>query len=262
MIRRQSIKDTVGWLRQCTAEDIVYKVGEIYRQHYDERCVAVRWTFPLQVLQAVAACVGGRTLAAIGIVLCSNYHYYCSGMPDLLLIRARHRVSKKTLSLCQWIGESWQQISFGNGNGNADDGDAEDVLGTSRGHVSIDDDHDDDLAAAAAAADSDQAELSTSLLEETADDSDNVSSQFQDLLLPWQRNGKLAASDTENIGTAADWELSSILCEVKGPTDHLSDKQTLWLKHMTEAGANAFVCRVRENEKDHGGADAELDDAA
>jgi hypothetical protein len=45
---------------------------------------------------------------------------------------------------------------------------------------------------------------------------------------------------------ATDLSFESLLVEVKGPNDHLSEKQMVWLSVFRKHGVNALVCRVTE----------------
>ena len=46
--------------------------------------------------------------------------------------------------------------------------------------------------------------------------------------------------------TCLDISLEALLVEVKGPNDHLSEKQIVWLNIFKQYGVPAVVCKVRE----------------
>jgi hypothetical protein len=46
------------------------------------------------------------------------------------------------------------------------------------------------------------------------------------------------------------YEYEAMLIEVKGPTDHLSKKQIIWLKHLCMHNVKSSVALVREKKKE------------
>lgn len=65
-----------------------------------------------------------------------------------------------------------------------------------------------------------------------------------------------------------DWVFECIFVEVKGPTDHLADRQAVWLHTLCQSGnsggggAKALVCQIREgrNGQDTGHHESMVDD--
>ena len=47
-------------------------------------------------------------------------------------------------------------------------------------------------------------------------------------------------------GDLSDFSFEALLVEVKGPNDHLSEKQIVWLNIFKRHGVPAIVCKVKE----------------
>lgn len=86
--RRALLRRRLTWLARAPAATIIADLGETWRAHYGSACRGVRWeAYPLQLLQLVAAGLGGGALACLCDALAWNHKQLGGGMPDLLLWR-------------------------------------------------------------------------------------------------------------------------------------------------------------------------------
>jgi len=49
--REGLIEERLGAIRAMTPDDIISEIGNIYRHHYNTRCLGVQWCHPLKTLQ-------------------------------------------------------------------------------------------------------------------------------------------------------------------------------------------------------------------
>jgi hypothetical protein len=173
------------------------------------------WRIRLPVLQAIAVCVGGRTLAGIFRVLSLDFKHFSGGLPDLLMIRVR-KISNSSITHLDI--PIWTQ-SIGGGlyskNVASDAAFIEDVSFLSGGL--------------------EKGVSSDKIVGEDVPIDGKPPLVETDLVLPL------------NCDEVA-YVFESTFVEVKGPTDRLSFRQQVWLQALEECGAHAWVCQVSEKD--------------
>ena len=184
----------------------------------------------LHTLQLIAICLGGVRLSKLCSVFLSNYKYFQSGLPDLLLCRIRWRDSADAVeavatSSCTKVLDipNWLTSQAPVRNGPSTDSAA---AATDAPEVPTAEAHAD------AAANAEDAQLlDPELLEEPS----------------------LSEYPAEDIhlgvlgGEEADAVCECILLEVKSPLDVLSNKQLVWLELLNSINIPSYVCRVFES---------------
>ena len=110
--RKDSIFRRIEEIEKLTANEIFAEIENVYRANYKRTCRGLSWTFPLKLLQLVAACMGGSGLAAICKALAVSYRHFSAGAPDLLMIRVRKRGSPigEYAGLDTILGAGWDNL--------------------------------------------------------------------------------------------------------------------------------------------------------
>jgi hypothetical protein len=208
------------------------------------------WTFPLKLLQLVAACLGGSGVAAVCRALAVNFKHFSGGAPDLLLVRVTREThsllaekTKEFVGLDVLLGPDWASLgaagdrtSLGEGGAEWNNLSSSDASGTGkrprttskpRGRRPLADEEgrkDGSEGGDGAAGGVDAVK--------TRPDPFECREESLDLSL-LRRDG-------------AELRLEAFLVEVKGPSDHLAYRQRLWLEVLSQA-TKAAVCFVRES---------------
>jgi hypothetical protein len=194
------------------------------------------WSFPLKLLQLVAACMGGSGLAATCKALAVSYRHFSAGAPDLLLIRVRQRdlPAGEYTRLETLLGAGWEKM------GAVREEDLKDEEETDWNSLSI--------GAPKRTFSQYQNSNSTSVV----DDSEEMAP-----LLESAPNVKIdpflcmeeGFDSLQLLGAnLSEWIFETLFIEVKGPSDHLAYKQRLWLEILGKAthSLKAAVCFVKE----------------
>lgn len=85
--RRERIEATLTTIARMDDRALIAAVRKSYVANYGKSCRGVSWSSPLQLLQLIAVCASGATLAHIFDALCRNHKHFSGGLPDLLLWR-------------------------------------------------------------------------------------------------------------------------------------------------------------------------------
>lgn len=110
--RKDSIFRRIEEIEKFTTNEIFAEVENVYRANYKRTCRGLSWTFPLKLLQLVAACMGGSGLAIVCKALSVSYRHFSAGAPDLLMIRVRKRGSSPVeyVGLDTILGAGWDKL--------------------------------------------------------------------------------------------------------------------------------------------------------
>ncbi|CAN0370285.1 unnamed protein product, partial [Phaeothamnion confervicola] len=86
--RRAALTARLALLREAAPASLAAMVAESWRRHSGTLCRGVSWDrHSVRQLQAVAAGLGGRGVAAVLATLSLSHKHFSGGMPDLLLLR-------------------------------------------------------------------------------------------------------------------------------------------------------------------------------
>lgn len=302
--RVHSIERIIRELRQSSAADLRNRIGESYRAHYQMQCVGANWSFPLAMLQAIGVCIGGVGLSNICRAFMVDYHYFASGMPDLLMIRVLHR-NHGCIDVRGWLGESWstrpsstssftpykwskskidvdycsvEGVGVAHTNSLTKNTPSKEGKGTSDEETPVAEGR-EEVEVVDQTPPGDTGSIGSG---NNRSDAISTDSRGEDLLLPPLSIGIGHEAEVETDAITPldgwldgqDWQYECMMVEVKGPSDHLSDKQRLWIQLMENSslipptiggGANTansavdqlngqkqfkvYVCKIAENYK-------------
>jgi hypothetical protein len=98
--RRARILARIVEIQSLSTQGLVDQLGAVYRAHYSETCRGVHWGISLPVLQLMAVCMGGPTVAAVCRAMAVNFKHFTGGAPDLMLVRVQRRTVCDTACAC------------------------------------------------------------------------------------------------------------------------------------------------------------------
>jgi hypothetical protein len=98
--RRARILARIAEIQSLSTQGLIDQLGAVYRAHYSETCRGVHWGISLPVLQLMAVCMGGPTVAAVCRAMAVNFKHFTGGAPDLMLVRVQRRTVCDTACAC------------------------------------------------------------------------------------------------------------------------------------------------------------------
>lgn len=215
--REERIHRHLEWIASLNHDQLRSFLGQQFRKYYRCQCRGLNWKFSLATLQLIAACLGGLALSAICRAMSVAHRHFQSGFPDLFLVRIKKikfedPCEQSFVPLEDILGDTWQSLLHVDCK--EEQGVQEEVFNEKNEDRSIEDD---------GIPSDNKIPLKKSNIFDCSQ---------EDLQLP-----------EENIYR---YEFECRILEVKGPTDHLSDKQVIWLCVLASARVNSFVARVCE----------------
>lgn len=299
------IEDRLDSIEKMSNGELIQQIGNSYRSHYRTQCVCISWNHPLQHLQLIGICFGGKSLSCVLRYIAMNYRHAISGMPDLLMIRVRRLIplsnSQSNISdadiipeyiyenvdISTFLGESWNtkdmstmnlgKVDQNDGNlaasgDNSDEvhlPDVEELNDVS--NILLNDESVDFHSPNTHTISFDERD-ETSRMESNVEchNEKDSNSGIDDVstspsMLPLQGKtyvdkfhcgekdieifslGNVQKVDGGGENVNSYYLFESMLVEVKGPNDTLSDKQIMWLYKLQQAGIKGFVGRVKES---------------
>eukprot|EP01038_Epipyxis_sp_PR26KG_P008466 gene8466-11448_t len=226
--REEAIARRLHDIRNFTMKDIYETIESCYRLRYNQSCRMISWKHKLAVVQLCALCLGANALSSIFTAFGINYRLFSSGAPDLFLIRIRsndaiNNCCRDWVDLDKILGLNWRE-GFGSISDKFDD-DNDLIMPTKRSATLMEDEN---------------VELSNNSLEtENSISLTSASTTIFDCV-DQSLNVEFASN-----GTVSSYAFDVMCIEVKGPTDHLSEKQSLWL-HVLSSVISAYVCNIKE----------------
>ncbi|CAN0037698.1 unnamed protein product, partial [Hapterophycus canaliculatus] len=95
--RRAAVDARLAQVRAASTTELVALVGDAWLANANTVCRGLNWErTSVRHLQAIAAGLGGRAVAAVLAALCLNHKHFGGGLPDLLLMRAA-RTQRETI---------------------------------------------------------------------------------------------------------------------------------------------------------------------
>lgn len=248
--RKSIVDERVSAIAAASQDELLAFVAAAYTTHYKEKTLCVSWKHQLKVLQLIAMCVGAATMAQLCKVFCRNYKQFRSGLPDLLLVRVTD-INGSPVDLADLLGDEWESLTFSifepvrkRSRGGLADGDELIAPPPGRRRYSRGGFGTVKTAAAAAAAAADgYDEFNDRPQEREAALRAAKESRRAEIQAREQR--MRAELSPECLLRAHTFECMSV--EVKGPNDHLADKQELWLRALCGVGLESIVVKVKED---------------
>jgi len=218
--REAKIKETLCRLETSDYAHLLHWVGTARDENLDTICRGVNWSgYSKKFLQTIAVCVGGKGLAGICRALCVNYKHFHGGLPDLLLVKGCRRATS---------GGDWENVNLDQMVGGAGV--------RARGLAAKDE--------------GDWEDLRLRREEPNFQKVDIIHTSKSGVEDAFMEGKNLVVQDSRHLGVLLDEDFEySFKCqmvEVKGPNDHLMERQRLWLEILVSSGIDARVCRVVE----------------
>ena len=239
-------------LCKMAASELLAELAECYKKNYRRQSMPVQWIHPLNTLQLVAAGIGGVGVAAICRAFSTTYRHLRSGLPDLLVVRVKD-ANGNLVNLSTLLGEDWKTIGWGEWQPNPkkkktpQKNQKKKTNKEEKEEGSNDNDVDVDVGEGIEAK-GEKEEKEEEKEEEEEEEATAIggdkSDKSQRDKSPYDRYAYTGPELLPN----EDYKYECILVEVKGPTDHLSEKQIVWLNVFRQNNVAALVVRVRETD--------------
>lgn len=89
--RKHVIDTRVAEISAMSGEQIMAEIAMLYHKYKDVRAVGCAWSrYESDVLSGIAYGVGGKAVARVCQLMCQDFTYWASGLPDLTLWRRKH----------------------------------------------------------------------------------------------------------------------------------------------------------------------------
>ncbi|CAM9218865.1 unnamed protein product [Scytosiphon promiscuus] len=229
--RRAAVDTRLAEVRAASTTELVALVGDAWLANVNTVCRGLNWDrASVRHLQAIAAGLGGRAVAAVLAALCLNHKHFGGGLPDLLLMRAVRTHEEPLVTRDDGGGAPREVAATALASASAN---SESEFSTPESFVSW-------------------------LGVESGVAFDVDGRQDEGGLPPLIRGGGRGRGGGGGGGTGVDapppfkagdmegLRLETWLLEVKGPSDRLSDRQTAWLRILDRGQAHVGVCHVAE----------------